>query len=253
MTSVSMAVVAFVCALSGAIIGMAVRSRLPEHHLRRESTDVVKLATGLVATLVALVLSLLISSANSMRVTVKDEYKTGEAQMLELNRYLVACGPEATQARATVREAFARVFARRWPNEDFGAHDKAFMGDHQLTEIERAILALQPVSEEQKWFQSQALRLTVELAQLHRLIGNQEVSAGPPWAVLFVVTVCTAAIFASFGLLTPPNMTVLVSFFIAALAVAASMFLIVDLGDPFNGFLTISSTAAHSALDAFDK
>ena len=77
MTSVSMAVLAFACALSGATIGMAVRWRLPEHHLSRESIDVVKLATGLVATLVALVLSLLISSANSARVTVENEYKAG--------------------------------------------------------------------------------------------------------------------------------------------------------------------------------
>jgi hypothetical protein len=55
MSSVLLAVLAFLCPLLGAAAGMAMRSRLPKHHLSGESTDVIKLATGLVATLVALV------------------------------------------------------------------------------------------------------------------------------------------------------------------------------------------------------
>jgi hypothetical protein len=43
-------VLAFLCPLLGAAAGVAVRSRLPKHHFSRESTDVIKLATGLVAT-----------------------------------------------------------------------------------------------------------------------------------------------------------------------------------------------------------
>ena len=254
MTSVSMAVLAFACALSGATIGMAVRSRLPEHHLSRESIDVVKLATGLVATLVALVLSLLISSANSARVTVENEYKVGRAELIHLDHYLAAYGPQTAEARAALRDAFAWIFARHWPREDFGVRDISSVDDHnRLIQVERTILALQPTSDEHKWFQSQALRLTVSLAQIYHLVVSQEGSVQPPWPVLFVVSLCAAAIFASFGLFAAPNMTVLASFVIAALAVAAAMFLIVDLGDPFNGFLTISSAPAHATIDALGK
>jgi Protein of unknown function (DUF4239) len=254
MTSVTMAVLAFVCALSGAAVGVAVRSRLPRHHLRRDSTDVVKLATGLVATLVALVLSLLISTADSARVTVQNEFKTGRAQLIQLDRTLRAYGPQAAEVRATLREAFAEIFTQRWPHEDFHARSTPLPGnDNRLVDVEHEILVLQPASDEQKWFQSQALDLTVALAQIYRLVVSQEISAEPPWAVLFVVTICAAAIFASFGLFAPPNTTVVVSFVVAALAVAAAMFLIVDLGDPFNGFLNMSSAPAHAALDALGK
>jgi Protein of unknown function (DUF4239) len=254
MSSVSMAMLAFVCALSGATLGMVLRSRLPEHHLSRESTDVVKLATGLVATLVALTLSLLISSANVTRVTVENEYQTGLAQTIQLDRYLVAYGPQAAAARAALRGAFAEIVSRRWQQEGFEAQGKPSTGDRdQLIQVERVILALQPASDEQKWFQSQALQISVAMAQIYRLLLSQEGAAETPWPVLFVVIACAAMIFASFGLFVAPNMTIVASFVIAALAVAAAMFLIVDLGDPFDGFLKVSSAPAHATLDALGR
>ena len=109
---------------------------------------------------------------------------------------------------------------RHWPREDFGVRDKSSIGDHnRLIQVERTILALQPTWSKHEWFQSQALRLTVSLVQIYHLVVSQEGSAEPPWAVLFVVSLCAAAIFASFGLFAAPNMTVLASFVIAALAV----------------------------------
>ena len=56
---------AFAVIFGGALFGMWLRSVLPEPHLNAESRDVVKLATGLIATLAALVLGLLIATAQS--------------------------------------------------------------------------------------------------------------------------------------------------------------------------------------------
>src|SRR5882757_9380869 len=143
MSSATLTVLAFLCPLLGAAVGMAARARLPEHHLSRESTDVIKLATGLIATLVALVLSLLISSANSFRVTVENEYKEALADAVQLDRYLAAYGPPAADTRQYLRQAFAEIFARRWPDVDFGVRDKALEGDrNQLVDLQRRILAL---------------------------------------------------------------------------------------------------------------
>src|SRR3977135_4275547 len=47
------------------MIGMALRLILPEHHLNADSKDVIKMGTGLTATMSALVLALLIASAKS--------------------------------------------------------------------------------------------------------------------------------------------------------------------------------------------
>src|SRR5260370_2802529 len=49
--------------LGGILAGTALRKALPDAHLSPESKDVIRLGSGLVATMAALVLSLLISSA----------------------------------------------------------------------------------------------------------------------------------------------------------------------------------------------
>ena len=254
MSSVSLAVLAFLCPLLGATVGMTVRARLPQHHLSRDSTDVIKLATGLVATLVALVLSLLISSANSARVSVENEYTVALADVVLLDRYLAAYGPESAGVRRDVHDAFAQIFSRRWPDVDFGVRDRSLMGDrNQFVEIERRILALAPATVEQKWFQSQSLQLMNSVSRIHRLAMSQERSAAPPWAVLGVVMACSAAIFCSFGLFVPPNTTIVFAFVVAALAVATAIFLIVDLGDPFTGFLNLSSAPARATVEQLGK
>jgi hypothetical protein len=50
--------VVFAFTLGGTLLGMWLRSVLPEHHLNNESRDTVKLGAGLIATMTALVLGL---------------------------------------------------------------------------------------------------------------------------------------------------------------------------------------------------
>ena len=90
MNSLLVAVVALGCLLGGALLGMALRARLPEHHLGQDTTDVIKLATGLMATLAALVLGLLIFSANADSRTVESEYNEALASAALLDHYLSA-------------------------------------------------------------------------------------------------------------------------------------------------------------------
>ena len=60
-----MSVIVLACVLGGMVLGMFLRNRLPKHHLSGDTKDVVKLGTGLIGTIAALVLGLLIASANS--------------------------------------------------------------------------------------------------------------------------------------------------------------------------------------------
>jgi hypothetical protein len=45
--------IVFSCVFGGALLGMFLRAVLPEHHLSTDSKDLVKLATGLIATMAA--------------------------------------------------------------------------------------------------------------------------------------------------------------------------------------------------------
>ena len=71
------------------------RRYLPQDHLSAESKDAVKLAMGLVATMTALLLGLLISSAKGTYDTVRSEVSQMAAKVAFLDRVLAAYGPEA--------------------------------------------------------------------------------------------------------------------------------------------------------------
>src|SRR5258706_200781 len=57
--------IVFAVVFGSALLGMRIRTIVPEDHLSHESRDVIKLGMGLIGTMAALVLSLLISSAKT--------------------------------------------------------------------------------------------------------------------------------------------------------------------------------------------
>jgi len=246
MISVALFTVALLCPLAGASIGIAVRGRLPEHHLARDATDVIKLAMGLMATLVALTLGLLIQSANRYRATIETEYKQILAGIVHLDEYLQAYGPEANAVRQRVRQVAILSFQERWPGEDFGPVEPfPDSGRSRYTEIQREIVALHPADTAQTWFQSQALQITNRIADLRWLVVSQQTAHAPLLPVLCLIFLASIAIFGSFTLYVRPNATVVTVISLSALAIAGAIFLIVELNNPFQGLLHISSQAAH--------
>jgi len=99
MSPLGTAAVVLACLVAGAFTGMRLRAKLPAHHLGQDSADVIKLATGLMATLAALVLGLLISSANTTHNTIESEYRHTLASVALLDHYLAAYVPDAQEAR----------------------------------------------------------------------------------------------------------------------------------------------------------
>ena len=88
MSPLLMSVLVFVGVLGGAFFGMFLRTRLPEHHLSGATKDVVRLGTGLIGTIAALVLGLLIASANSTYQTQSTQVQQLTADTIVLDRIL---------------------------------------------------------------------------------------------------------------------------------------------------------------------
>src|SRR5258706_12947387 len=65
MSAIALSCIAFACISGGVLLGMFLRNALPEHHLSSDAKDLVRLGTGLIGTIAALVLGLLIGSAKS--------------------------------------------------------------------------------------------------------------------------------------------------------------------------------------------
>jgi hypothetical protein len=249
MNSLLVTVIVFACLFSGALLGMALRLILPAHHLSQSSTDVIKLATGLMATLAALVLGLLISSANTSHNTIEGEYRSVLATIELLDRHLADYGPEAVSARDLLRHAVIRGFQVTWPQEDFGPQEPPRAGGRSGVEaLQGNLLHLSPTTDAQKWLQSQSLQLLGALAQARLLLNDQEIGVALPTPLLVVLIAWATAIFISFGLFARPNATIIASLLIAALAVGGAIFMITELGSPFGGLMQISSAPAHAAI-----
>lgn len=243
MLSVALFALAFLRPLLGAAIGSAVRSRLPEHHLGRDVIDVIKLAMGLMATVVALTLGLLISSAHSRHAMIEGEYKKIMAAIIHLDQYLQAYGPETQELRTHIRHVAARTFKERWPGEDFGPiGPPSEGGPNRFIDGQRQLVELQPANEVQRWFQ--ALRLSVDLANLRWLVVSQETATAPLVPIFVLIFLSAIAIFGGFSLHAPPNATLFVVLLLPALAIAGATFLVVELNNPFAGLLQISSRGA---------
>ena len=115
MTGMTTAWIVFAFVSGGALFGMVLRRVLPEDHLNNNSKDVVKLGMGLLATMAALVLGLLIASAKSQYDAQRDGLDQISAKFILLDAGLAQYGPEASGARDLLRRTVASALTRIWP------------------------------------------------------------------------------------------------------------------------------------------
>jgi hypothetical protein len=240
--------IVFACTFGGAIAGMMLRAVVPEHHLSAESKDVVKLGTGLIATLAALVLGLLIASAKSSFDAQRTGFQQLAANIVLLDRTLARYGPETKDARDSLRNLVASTIERLWPDN---AALSSGLGSSVITLGGEAVIDrvrdLSPKNEGQRSLQSQAMQICNDLARTRWLLAEQDQSAIPR-PFLVVVVFWLTVLFPSFGLFSPLNPTVIATLLVCALSVAGAIFLIVDLDQPFDGLIQISSTPLRNAL-----
>ena len=112
MSHFAIASLIFGCSVGAALVGMVLHVQLPAHHLDPGSQDVVKLVMGLIASIAALVLSLLIASANTSYDRQSTELKALSTKILLLDRTLKFYGPGAKEARDGLRDAIVQTHDR---------------------------------------------------------------------------------------------------------------------------------------------
>lgn len=248
MTPIAVAVFVFTCVFSGALLGMWLRGALPGHHLSDESKDVVKLAMGLIATMTALVLGLVTASAKSAYDEKDTAIKHMGVSVLELDRSLARYGPETKAVRELVRSVLVFRLDTTWPEDESQAVRVDTPETTPTVEgIEDQIRNLSPQTDAQRAFQTHALVLTGDLLDTRWSVFGSVASAIPT-PFLVIVVFWLAALFWSFGLFAPHNVTVIAVLVLCALSVAASIFLILEMESPFDGIMKVSSAPLRYTL-----
>jgi hypothetical protein len=249
MSPLAISLVSFGCIFGGILIGMFLRSVLPEHHLSDESKDAVKLGIGMIATLAALVLGLLIASAKGHFDTMNNGLAQTSSKIILLDRTMAYYGPETKEARDLLRLSVASAIDQLWPKERTQHKEyKDFNPKTGLKELQEMLLQLSPKNETQRYLQSQALQISGSIAEVRWLLTEQQEQSSLPMPFFVMLVFWLVIIFFGFGMLSPPNATVITILLVCSLSAAGALYMILELDHPYGGLIEISSSTLRSAL-----
>ncbi len=250
MKSIVIAAIVFVCVFGGAMVGTLLHGKLPQHHRDGDSKDVIKLVMGLIATIAALVLGLLIASAHTAYDTQESEVRQLAVHLALLDRILAHYGPEAAPTRApccarssrpTSSESGPAKAPGRQPCLQPAARVRGEDVFGMIAKLSpahaRAALHAEP----------RALQLLTDMANTRRLMAEQA-GGSLSWPFFVVLVFWLVVLFLGFGLFARFNATVFAAFFVGAISVAGAIFLILEMYHPYGGLMQISSLPMQQAL-----
>lgn len=253
MSALLIASTIFVATTSAALAGLILHVKLPDHHLDGDSKDVVKLVIGLVATMAALVLGLLIASAQSTYATQSSNVQQLAADVAQLDRILELYGQETSETRKLLRQAVIAVHGAIWREDGVQSQnlDPAEVRS-QANRFIFALASLTPNSDVQRFAKGQALQLSQAIGQIRALM-YQQAQNGVSWPFLLALTFWLGVLFLGFGLLARLHTTVAAALLVGSLSVSAAVYLILELGSPYSGLIRLPDAPLHSVLAQMAK
>jgi hypothetical protein len=253
MSPLIISLIAFAFIFAGALFGPYLGRLLPDHHLSSDSRDAIKMTWGILATMSALVLGLLVASAKNSFDTVNNEVTVVAAKILVLNHILVLYGPQADGARDELHRAVTAAIERDWPDEATSKSiSTAIEKGNGMEPVRDKLNELLPENDAQRALLSQAEQVSDDLLLARWLVIEEARTLLPN--VLFIPLVAwLTLLFMGIGLLAPQNKTVLVSSFLGSLSLAIAIFVINDLSHPLSGVITVSSAPMRDTLLYFTQ
>jgi hypothetical protein len=229
----------------GAMLGLVIRAKVPGHHLAEDSKNIVLLGAGLVVTMSALVLGLLVNSAQTAFDTQRAELTQLSGKIVWLDRVLASYGPGAQPARDKLKAATRRALETGW--SDASGRPATTAGD-----LYAEIQALQPATDAQRTAQATAVGIANDLGQTRWLMFEQR-QGRLPQALLVGLVAWLAGAFVAFGIFSPRNPTVVASLFVSALSVTGAIFLILEMYSPYGGLIQVTSEPLRAALEQLGR
>jgi hypothetical protein len=248
MGPIAKSVIVLVCVFASGVLGLSLRSILPQPHLQEDSLAMVRLCTGVIATLTALVLGLLVASAKSNYDRASNQVTSAAAAVVLLDRTLAQYGTQTAEARSSLRAAVETAMSTLFSEHSHGVADidsreALARGERLQTELRE----LTPQNDAQRALQARALEISNEVAQTRQLVITQA-QGSIPGVFLVILVLWLSIMFAGFGLVTANNPTVLVTLFLGAVSVAGAVLMIEELNQPLQGLMKVSSAPMRYAL-----
>ncbi len=246
------ALIVIAAQMTGWTCGRFIRMRLPAEHLTSTTRDAVVLAVGMVATLSALVLGLMISTAKTSFDADRASVVDIAGNILMMDRALAQYGDETRPAREVLSEltrlAIEEVRAEA-PSQPQVAPGPPLP---HLTSLQTLILELSPADNGQRWLQTRALTLSADLERARVLMAERS-DGSIPLAFLIVLVAWLAMLYLALAIFAPANATASGAALGGSLAFAAAIFLILELDRPFHGFVRVSAESLVGTMELLGR
>jgi hypothetical protein len=259
LSSYWIAAIAFGCTVVGYLVGLLIQRYLPEDHLSGDSKESVKQGLGMLATLSALVLGLLVATTKGTYDAQSAAVKDLASSAMLLDRILERYGKETKETkkikeikdiRAIIKKGALVMVKQLWPSEGEGVQaseaELRMAGDVLFDKVSD----LKPNGEAQTMLKARALELIIGIGQTRQKLLAQRASS-IPLVLLVVLIVWMSLLFGCYGLLAARNWTSHIIMAICMLSLASSLLLVLELDRPFDGLIRVPSTPlteAHSRL-----
>jgi hypothetical protein len=245
--AVFIAVTSFVLILLSIWLGLRLRDRVPEQHLTGDSKEVIRLATALIGTMAAVVLALLFASTRSSYEATNSSVARLTAGIIELDQLLAEYGgPDGLALRKALRKDVGLTVSAIWRDDSPAVPQLLQPVIHQETVLYK-LRQLTPATPAQNALQMRALEVGNGVDQTRLVLFAQpEDTLSKPFITVLVLWLCF--IFASFAMSSKANATLVVVLLICGFTASTAIYLILELGQPFDGLLQISNDALRNSL-----
>jgi hypothetical protein len=239
----------FAVVAAAALFSLWLYPHLPEHYRSAETTSNLRLGMGVIATITAVVVGLLISSVKGHFDLVNRDVQAFGADLIVLDRTLRFYGPDAAHARDLLAHYTERVLEGTFPSSGQAPMVDDQVAEGLLNQTEQAILSLQPDPHD---FEKQALAQLRDIVRRRQmLIAESGSTVSLP--IVVAVTVWLGLIFASFGYNAPRNAMMVTILLVCAASLASAIFLILEIDRPVSGLVRVSSEPIQHALSVMRR
>lgn len=246
MSAFAIAGIIFVLLSFSALFTMKFHAKLPSRHRDDATNTVVRLVANIFVVMTSLVFGLMINSAKNTYESIDNNMHAYATDLIVLDRTLKNYGPKANDAQQHL-VLYMREAIRNPARADDELKQKPDTPGKKLDALGRVIASIVPEDRYQE-----ALLLDIR-QQYHRIIQQRwaiiEQSEGSlPMLIIVMLSAWLVLIFASYGYRAPTNAVTIPTFLVSAFLISASIYLVLDMNQPFSGPIQISDAPYRRAL-----
>jgi hypothetical protein len=240
MTPMPLAILAFVCIAGAGLVGLALRPG--EAHKAEPVREMVRFTQGIVASISALVLGLLVAGATDHYRGQGEQVRRLAAEVIVLDRALTQFGPEAAEARRVLHRAFEHTIEEIW------ATDARRLTMPPGPNLLDAIVRLDATTPGQTFLQQQAQEQVVTLSRARATLATAEQGGAIQMPVVVMLVLWFVFLFLLTGLYGQPDTLAIGAMVLGSAAVSSAVLLVIELDRPFHGIMAVSSLPMREAL-----